>query len=231
MTAEGDFLSGYFAWAFRDKALRVIQQGWTQFQRLARQKGWKPKAVPTTSLGPTMGRPTPSGGVKLEVVARDLPRGEVKRPGRREHEKCAHNVSWLILNATEARQLVTARPTRQQVPSSVLAKMSKLLKDCVRGQCSDWPRGGLRNGKLFVQRIKSTDNVWTMRISGFAILSTSSRYYAPQLHGECAYDVKKKRFTHFELMAAGQRKGRTQFNFRQNDLGPAPLGIAFRLHE
>ncbi len=231
MTADGDFLSGYFAWAFRDRALRVIQQGWTQFQRLARQKGWTPKAIPTTDLGPTMGRPTPRGGIKLEVVARDLPRGEATRPGRGEGEKCAFNISWLALTSAEASRFVTSKEAPQEVPQSILWKMSKLLKDCVRGQCGDWPRGALQNGKLLVQRIKTKDNVWTMRISGFVILATSSRHYAPQLHGECEYDVKKKRLTRFELMASGQRKGRTQFNSRQRDLGPAPLGIAFRLHD
>lgn len=32
-------------------------------------------------------------------------------------------------------------------------------------------------------------------------------------------------------VAAGQRSGRDPFNFRADDPGPAPMGVAFTLHQ
>lgn len=232
MTAEGEYLSGFFAWAFPDRAKRVIEQGWNRYVQIAREKHWKPLPVPEAALSHTMGKPVAVGGVKLQIAVRDLPRGVVNRPGRREWEQCAYNLKWLDLTREEARSFVTSEKTPQAVPRRILEKMSlTVLKDCARGQCTDWPKGALRQGRLTVERIRAQGGTWTMAIRGFVVLATQSRSYAPEIYGECDYDAIRKRFTRFELMACGQRTGRTQFNFRKDDLGPAPLGVAFRLFD
>lgn len=231
MTADGEFLSGFFAWAFRDRAERVIQQGWRNFEALAKKRGWKPQPVPATPLNFTGDKPVPQGGVKLEVAVRDLPRGKTLRPGNNETQRCAHNLNWINLSAKEAAAFVPTGTARQAVPGAVLTRLAiKTLKDCVRGQCPDWKKGALRDGKLYVERLSVVGNRQTIRISGFAVVSDTARSFACRLHGRIVYDTAKKSFSTFEFVAAGQRAGRTQFNFRQDDLGPAPMGVAFVMH-
>ena len=35
MTADGEYLSGYFAWAFKDRAQDVLENGWQRFQTMS----------------------------------------------------------------------------------------------------------------------------------------------------------------------------------------------------
>ena len=105
------------------------------------------------------------------------------------------------------------------------------MKDSVRSQCSDWKKGALRDGDLFAEVIKQSGSQRTIRITGSARLKQSGRGFDCQIHGQAVFDSRKQMFTKFELIAAGQRSGRDQFNARQNDLGPAPMGVAYRLHK
>ena len=230
MTADGEYLSGFFAWAFPKRAKRTIQAGWDRFERLAKTRSWKMQAVPTTKLDFTGGKSVARGRLKLEVAVRDLPRGDVLRPGRNEIQRCAHNVNWVDLSPGEAASFVTASKTPKPIPDALLQRIAlKKLKDSVRGQCADWPKGSLRDGKLLTQRIRTAGNVRTMRLTGYVVLQTSTRSFACALHGRVVYDAGRRAFKSFELIAAGQRRGRTQFNFREDDPGPAPLGVALRM--
>jgi hypothetical protein len=50
-----------------------------------------------------------------------------------------------------------------------------------------------------------------------------------KLLGKATFDLAKKRFTAFELVAAGLRKGGTQYNGRPDDLGEHAIGFVFQL--
>ena len=58
---------------------------------------------------------------------------------------------------------------------------------------------------------------------------SSDTGFAARLEGEAEWDAGAGRFTRFDLLATGPRWGTNQYNNRQDDLGPAPLGIAFQL--
>ena len=228
MTPDGDYLSGYFAWAFKNRALGVIENGWSQFERIASQRGWSPQPVPTNSLNHTLGKPVESGGLKLEVAVRDLPRGRDMRPGANAFQRAAYNVSWVDFTATEARQFVTEETDKQKLPQSMLDKLSETLKDCVRGQASDWKKGQ-RDGEILTQCIQNDSTSLVMRITGYADLSKTRNAYACQIHGTASFDKRRQKFTDFRLVASGQRSGKYGANDRQNDLGPAPMGVAYSM--
>jgi hypothetical protein len=231
ITAEGDFLSGYFAWAFRARAKGVIEQGWDRFEQLARQRNWEPQPVPKNRLDNTMGKPVAPGGMKLEVAVRDLPRDSAEHPGRDVFQRSAHNLNWVDFTAAQAAAFVTESEERQQVPLGAWQHLAlHKLKDAVRGQCSDWKPPALRRSELFTQLAKQEGAELTLRITGDVSLRESGRSFTCQLHGLAVYDRSTRQFSQFNLVAAGQRSGRTQFNFRQDDGGPAPLGVAFSLH-
>jgi hypothetical protein len=231
MTSDGDFLSGNFAGASAERAKSVLEEGWHRWRELADTRGYKEEPVPREPLDLTLGDPVSEGGLKLEVAVRDLPRGDDTKPGRLEWQQCAYNLNWLDLSPEEARSLVTSSNRKQSVPTAVFDKLARrTLKDSVRGQCGDWHEGALWEGQLDVQCTDHQSRELTIRLTGFAKLSESDRAYECQLYGKARYDTDRNRFTHFELVAAGQRSGRDEFNFRQDDLGPAPKGVAMVMH-
>jgi hypothetical protein len=232
MTAHGDFLSGCFACAARERAKQTIQDGWRRWQQLAESRGYQAQPVPQTPLDHSLGKLDRSRGVRLEAAVRDLPRDDDRKPGRTEAQRCAYNLNWIDLTHEEARSFVTEHPMIQLVPAAILEKVAqKTLKDAVRGQCFDWKKDALKEGRLQTQCVQQQSGRLTMRLTGFVRLEQPGRGYACQLHGKIVYDTVAQRFLVFDLVAAGQRSGKDQFNFRDDDLGPAPLGIAYVLYE
>jgi hypothetical protein len=228
MSAEGDYLSGCFACASRERAGHAIEEGWRRWQQLAKTRGYQAKAVPQTPLDYTLGKS--ANGIKLEVAVRDLPRGDDLKPGRTETQRCAFNLNWAELTPEEARSFVTTSKEKQAIPAAILERLAlTTLKDAVRGQCGEWRKDALKASELHTQCIDEQPDRQTMRLSGFAKLEQSQRAYSCQLHGKVVYDTRSQRVVAFELVAAGQRRGRDQFNFRDDDPGPAPMGVAYML--
>jgi len=56
-----------------------------------------------------------------------------------------------------------------------------------------------------------------------------TRGYDCRLLGELVYNTTTERFERFDLLAVGDRWGGTEHNARQDDLLPAPMGVAFEL--
>ena len=231
MTADGEYLSGYFAWAFRDRAKRVIEDGWDRFERISRQRRWNPKPVPRNRLDSALGKVRQPGGLKLEVAVRDLPRGRDTKPGRQRWQQCAYNIGWIDFTADETSLFVTSKKEKQRLPQSLLEGFSHTLKDCVRGQCRDLDMNAPPTTAIYTECIESKANSLTMRITGRVDLRQPGKAYLCQLHGRVVYDTLRNKFTHFELVASGQRSGKCQFNFRKDDPGPAPMGVAYVLYE
>ncbi len=231
MTADGEYLSGYFAWAFKDRAQSVIENGWQRFQTMARARGWNAQPVPTDPLVQTLGKPVERGGMKLEAAIRDLPRGEVLHPGRNEFERCSHNAKWIDLTAQQAAAFVTESESPQPVARSAWQELaSHALKDCARGQCGDWKPEHMRQGKMMTQLINREGDLLTLQITGDMRFVGDGRSYNPKLFGRAIYDQQAGQFQTFQLVATGQRTGRAGANGRQHDMGPAPLGVAFTVH-
>ena len=231
MTPDGEYLSGVFAGRLKEHAKRVLEEGWDRWRVLAQRRGYRPKKLPREPFDVALGDLIQPGGLKLEVAVRDLPRGDDSKPGHMEWHRHAYNLNWLDLTMDEAEEFVTASDQKQRVPSAVLEKLAlRTLKDSVRGQCKNWEQGALREGELFSECIKREPHSLTMRLTGFANLEQSGRAYSCRLHGLATYHSEHKRFTNFEIVAVGQRSGTAKANFRQDDPGPAPMGVALVMH-
>lgn len=231
MTATGEFLSAHFARISREEARNVLGRGWARWEQLVRRHGYRSQPVPRTPLGVALGQPVPPGGLKLEVAVRDLPRGGDTRPGREPWQRAAHNLNWFHLSAGEAGSLVTTASRKQAVPASLVERLAlKTLKDSVRGQCRDWTSGAMKEGRLDTECLAQEGSRLTLRLTGSVRLEQSGRSYACRLHGRAVYDTRGRRFLSFDLVAAGQRRGGDPFNFRQDDPGPAPMGVAYTLY-
>ena len=53
--------------------------------------------------------------------------------------------------------------------------------------------------------------------------------FEARVHGEGVWDDGRGAFVSFEIVVVGRRWGMNQYNNRADDVGPAPMGIAFTL--
>lgn len=231
MTAAGGYLSGKFARQNRQQAMEVLQGGLAKWKKEIADGGVAPSKVPNNRLAMYGGEPLQPGGLKLEVVYRDLPRGKVKRPGNAQFPN-SYNMGWFDLSPSEAVSLVTGKRERVAVPNAIFRKLAtSRFKDAVRGQMGDWKKESFRKGSLFVRMISSAGGKQVYELSGEALLKDGSLSYVSKLIGTMTFDTQSKRFLEFKMIAAGQRTGRGPANGRATDLGPAPMGISFKLYQ
>ena len=79
--------------------------------------------------------------------------------------------------------------------------------------------------------VAKTAKKLTIHLTGAVRIEGGGIRYAPKLFGVLEYDRKEKKFTRFDVLASGQRSGAGQFNARDEDRQPAPLGVAFELYQ
>ena len=77
-----------------------------------------------------------------------------------------------------------------------------------------------------------------LRLSGSAQLFEDGSWYEgacrergldASLLGYLRFDRRTERFVRFDVVAVGSRWGGTEYNVRQDDLEPAPIGIAMTI--
>ncbi|MEO0415772.1 MAG: hypothetical protein AAF226_12570 [Verrucomicrobiota bacterium] len=226
MTPGGDYLAGKFARQSKENALSTLQEGWNEWTQ---QKSGDSQAVPGGTLPLFGGKVPTSEVVKLRVSYRDLPRGDLQRPGDARFPN-PYNISWYDLSAEQAAHFTNSGSSPQSVLADVLKPLAmQVLKDAVRGQIRGWQPDAWRGGELTVRMIEERDGLIVCELRGSCDLQNGALRYRPKLYGETIYDRQKGQFTAFQLMAAGQREGKGAANGRETDLGPAPMGVALSL--
>jgi hypothetical protein len=187
----------------------------------------------------------PADGLVLRLAARDLPREVDTRPD--DWRKRAWNLDYAWFTAEEARSLVPeplVPGARRAAPWEVVRRLARFhLRDFVRGEPSVWPEEAVRHGELVAEVVDAGEGRARLRLAGAIRLAWEAQWVRPEngearrsdtgfdttLSGEAEWDAGRGRFRSFDLLATGPRWGTNQYNNRQDDLGPAPLGIAFEL--
>jgi hypothetical protein len=187
----------------------------------------------------------PTDGLVLQLVARDLPREVDTR--KEDWRKYAWNLDYAWFTRQEARDLVPAPAVpgaQRAAPQEVIRRLARFhLRDFVRGEPSVWPEEAIRRGELTSEVVARTGDEVQLVLRGRITLQHEARWVRPEdgeerrsdcgfdatLYGEAVWNAALERFTAFELVAAGPRWGTNQYNNRADDLGPAPMGIAFGL--
>jgi hypothetical protein len=184
----------------------------------------------------------------LDVYARDLPRSETQADGSHAD---AWNQDHMWLDREEVRRLVPDGPpgTRCLAPAAVASRIARFhLVDNVRGQTHGFDARAIDQAVLWSEVVAVADGTVTLRFEGEMRAhergvwpvrdadddkepAPQERGYAMRLLGHGVFDRAHDRFTQLELVAAGDRWGGTQYNWRADDLGPAPMGVAFVLAE
>ncbi|MGH2561429.1 MAG: hypothetical protein ACRDJH_20380 [Thermomicrobiales bacterium] len=187
----------------------------------------------------------PDDGLILMVAARDLPRAVDTRPD--DWRRVAWNLDYAWFTRDEATALVPARVEvvgRRAAPASVCRRLGRFhLRDFVRGEPFAWPVAAIRHAELWSEVAAVDGAEIRLRLRGAIRLEHEAHWIRPEdgeerrypsgydaaLNGEATWDTERGAFTTFDLLAAGPRWGANQYNNRDDDLGPAPLGIAVQL--
>lgn len=207
----------------------------------AQRRGETPALDPARS--PRFERHYPADGLVLHVYTRDLPRPE---PVRGWHAG-AWNQDYAWFTKAEVAQLVPDAEVGQRCdwPQPLLQRVARCnLIDCVRGQTFPHRAEDVQRARVTATVTAIEGEVLILALEGEVRIERTGRWatrgfgvrdgeqqlgFDAKLLGSARFDRKSQRFVALRLLAAGSRWGATEFNGRDDDPGPAPMGVAFAL--
>jgi hypothetical protein len=184
----------------------------------------------------------PSSGLVLHSYSRDLPRSSGAQTTHKEW-----NQDFVWFQKDEAKQFlppVISADQKREVPQFLVYRLARFhLVDNVRGQTRDYEPDAVKIARLssHITSIKQgiayvefsgesrTDAEGQWGVDGQKDIRIRKRGYEARLLGNAQYKISQQKFVSFELVACGTRYGGTEYNFRFDDVGPAPIGTAFVL--
>ncbi len=184
----------------------------------------------------------PTDGLVVRVFSRDLPREKVTAGWRGEAWNQDH--AWFRRDEMLAMVPAAEVDAKRAFPAAALLRMCRVhLVDNVRGQTMAHANEHVVEKELTartmrldgdVQEIEFTGSVRIQRSGTWATRGYGSKTeqqlgLSLQLLGAARFDRKQQRFLDWKLLAVGMRHGATEFNGRQDDLAPSPIGFAFDL--
>ena len=198
--------------------------------------------------------PFPKGGIILRAVCRDLP-----RPSDPAFKNWRHNFDNVWLTGDEVAQFkpvsadgkgkpkAASKGQKYKIDDAVIGRLAQFhFVDQVNGEASSWDESDVKHASLNAVVVEVDDDIVKIKLTGRAkcvkpptgnrnpFLGTridKDRGVDLKVLGYLVYHVQKDQFTSFELVAHGERWGTATYNFRQKDMGPEPIGFAFRLLE
>lgn len=231
MGPDAEFLEGRFAASGEAADIHArLVRALERWEDLKRSKGYANKAIQPKPWSPP---PGVEGELVLRVNLRDLPRGPGDQSGSRLHEiptsgmwldfvKWAWNENWVAIERSAA--LVPRGDAVQQVDQALVRRVVReVMVDNVRGQAPEWRESEVKSARLEMWKLEEGKFAYRGSFSAEA----GSRGYDAKMYGEGAWDGTK--FTSLDIVAIGMRRGIAQFNQRENDPGPAPMGVTLSL--
>lgn len=240
MGPEGEYLEGRFA-AGSDPAdiAARMRRALERWETLRKDQKYANKPVP--ELDEQLPPQVAGKAMVLRVSLRDLkslaaPASTLRwRAGAFDDTnwtgfmQWAWNQNWIAFD--EPTAWIPRGKDEQALPDALVRRLCReVLVDNVRGQAPPWDAEHVKHAELFVRRVGASEP-WRLEYRGAATMDAGEQAFEATLVGEAEWDSKTKRFVRFELVALGTRRGAWQFNQRERDKGPAPMGVALRLFE
>jgi hypothetical protein len=208
----------------------------------------RPELPASYEPDPRYRREYPSDGLVLKVYTRDLPRAV--EPGLAGGHRDAVNYDHAWFTKEEAASLVAPdvrAGTQYPVPEPIVRRLARFhLLDNVRGETPMWRADDVQRAEMMLTVTAARSDRLELRLDGavcsaargtWAVrpfrerLSDIERGFDCRLAGFLQWDRPRARFVRFDLLAVGTRWGGSEHNVRWDDLGPAPMGVAFELAE
>lgn len=239
MGPNAEYLEGRFAASGEPADIRArLTRALSKWETLRKEKGYANKPIPAKPWAPP---PDVEGELVLRVNVRDLPRGPGDKSGARRHElpdtgmwrdfiKWAWNENWVAV--AKASALVPKGTAAEPVDPAVVQMIAReVLVDNVRGQAPEWRPEEVKSANLTMRVLTAASGagapIKTIEYSGSVSMASGGRGYDAKIYGQGAWDGTK--FTQLDIVVMGMRRGAATFNQRENDPGPAPMGVTLSL--
>lgn len=172
----------------------------------------------------------PEDGLVLKVNSRDMPRKGLDENDWRTN---AWNFDFAWFNEDEVKTLLPKKFEKKhswELPSNLVKRLARLhFVDNVRGQTPVYPADSVETAEITAVITKLRKGVVTFELTGNVKMAHDGRAMELKLLGECEWNTKKDKFDKFEIVAVGERTGRSQYNARQDDTGTAPIGFCLQI--
>jgi len=243
ITPDGRYLAGKFgeykdAKHSRDSTMRLLRQAlirWRSIQAAhVRAGGRRAQAIPRYR-GPV------THGLRLRVHVRDLPRGgkifRSKDPEAGVALDHGWNLKWIHLTPSEALTLLPRSGLSARVPAAVFRKLThSVTVDYVHDQGHDgwWDASAVKQAWMTTRILRRTASSITIKLSGRLVMQQDDQFgYDGHWLGRATYDLKRRRFTRFELVSIGMRmtsRKLASWLRRSDPTGlVAPMGLAYTI--
>jgi hypothetical protein len=232
------------------RILEMLQRGLERWKQLPLEERLGPELPPldqTDARRPE--RFYPEGGLVLRVNTRDLPRENAPILPGADWRQTAWNHDFVWFKPAEAQQLVPEKTDvgeKRQLPDALIRRVTRCnLVDNVRGETQPYAEANIERANLSSEITKVEANQVVLRLTGetraiaegmWSVAglrrpepTPQKRGHETKLLGYATFDLEKKKFIAFEMLALGTRWGGTQYNQRGEDLDPAPIGTLFVL--
>ncbi len=233
MGPDAEYLEARFAASddpndIRQRMMRALDK----WETLKQEKGYANKPIPPKPWAPPQGV---SGELILRANIRDLPRGPGDKSGARRHEiaptgmwmdfvKWAWNENWFGVPRSSA--LIPKSTNWESVDETLIKSFAqKILVDNVRGQAQEWSATEIKTATVSMRKLDDSNFEYTGSFS----MAGGARGYDATLYGKAKW--VSNQFESFDWVVMGMRRGASRFNQRENDPGPAPMGVTLSLRK
>ncbi len=242
VTASGEFLASINT---RDgkQVAGMLERALARFAALSRTQ--RAGEVPALEAGAATRFEAlyPVDGLALHVFTRDLPRDKTARGWRGQ----AWNQDYAWLRKSEVLSCLPEPRVgaERAMPDALVQRLVRChLIDSARGQTPPHRAEDIKSAQLTWQTTAIEAETLVLRLHGAVRVERHGSWpvdsfrtpleeqqlgYDAQLLGTARFDQVSQRCTSFRLLAVGLRWGGTEFNGRHDDLGAAPMGVAFTL--
>lgn len=229
MMPDGTYLGARFAGTRTDDIREMLEQATEKWRVLVADRNLKPRKIPNTEAFSDWRSDESSDGLLLKTSYRDLPR-DAKKDGRGRIVGESWNQGWLKFSSVEAKRLLPASDEWQNVDPEISQRLAReAMKDIVYGQSPEWKKEDVISAKLQMRRLSTQGNTTIIGYQGEFIMKDANHSFAPKLLGKAIWDGKK--FTEFQCVAIGARKGGTTYNFREKDMDRQVMGVSLVLED
>lgn len=221
-----------------DNVLRMLERGLAEWKRL-------PDAEKLATADQSLDavhrweKEYPRDGLVLNGVSRDLhDASNVEGADATAERLPTWNRDTAWFSKVEAASLIPTDATvgsEFDFPEVFVSRLVKLhFVDLVKGQSSPYSKNEIAGSRLSGKVVRADGDRLFIDVRGVTAAQTKkksrwSRGLKTRVVGDAVFDRKQKVFSKFEMVALGERWGRTRFNDRRRQMEPTSIGFVFQM--
>ena len=233
-TASGKFLASINDLS-ADNVLQMLERGWEAWERLPDSE--KAATAPSVESTHRWEDEYPRDGLVLNGISRDLRdasnvAGADATAGRLP--RWNRDTAWF--SKAESQRLIPSDVSvgdEFEFPKVFVDRMARFhFVDLVKGQSESYSGDEMARSRILGKVTRTDGDRLFIDIHGTTAAQSKmqsrwSRGLKTRVVGNAIFDRQKNEFAEFEMVAIGERWGRTRFNGRQHQLETSSIGFVF----